>query len=149
VLKKARFTISESTTYKPTTNKSINNKLDKPLIDDLFNNMFVIEKPIINEFAAAELVSEPIALKPISDQAIKPNIIELLETLRDALYRENTNAIIARSAFISPINKTAANRPIDSDLPIITYINRIAILNKYFPKPIIDLRPLNSIVAPN
>jgi hypothetical protein len=150
VLKKARFTASESATCEPTTDESANDEPDEPPTDDLPNDASAIEKPTTDESAAAESVSEPAALEPISDQAIiKPNTMELLETSRDAPHQENTNAIMARSALVSPVDKTAAGRPVDSDLPTITHTNGMAILDKYFPKPAIDSRPLNSAVAPN
>lgn len=82
---------------------------------------------------------------------IKPNTIKPLETLRKGIYQESTVEVIARSAVASLTegNKATISRVLESNLPTITYTDRIAILDKYFPKSAIDSRPLNSIVAPD
>ncbi|KAH8759537.1 hypothetical protein F5882DRAFT_384523 [Hyaloscypha sp. PMI_1271] len=75
--------------------------------------------------------------------------MELLETSRDALHREDTDGVMARSALVSPVDETTVDRPVDSDLPTITHADGIAILDEYFPISAIDSRPLNGAVAPD
>jgi hypothetical protein len=155
MLKKARITASESATCGPATDDSANDEPDEPPTDELPNDVSANEKPTTDESAnhesaTAESVSESAALEPISDQAIiKPNTMELLETSRDAPYRENTDGIMARSALVSPVDETAVGRPVDSDLPMITHADGIAILDEYFPKSTIESRPLKGAVAPD
>jgi hypothetical protein len=43
-------------------------------------------------------------------------------------------------------NKTVVNKAVEGNLPLIIYINRIAILNKYFLKSFINLSPFILIV---
>jgi len=124
LLKKLKLTTDESATNKPTT--------DEPLND--------------------EPISEPTTLESISDPAIiKPYIMEPLDTLREAICREGPNEVIVRSTLASliEVNETTISRIVESDLPIISYTNGIAILDEYFPKSAIDLRPLNSVVTLN
>jgi hypothetical protein len=46
-------------------------------------------------------------------------------------------------------NKTTINKAVKGGFRIITYANKITILNKHFPKSSVKSRPLNSVVAYN
>jgi hypothetical protein len=44
-------------------------------------------------------------------------------------------------------NKTTISKAIKGGFCIITYANEITILDEYFPKSPVELRPLNSVIA--
>jgi len=101
----------------------------------------------------ASLISYPQSigsLESINDLAtIKPNTMEPLKTSRDVPHREDTDGVMARSALVSPVDKTTVGGIVESYLPTITHTDGIAILDEYFPQSAIDSRPLNGAVAPD
>ena len=134
--------IDNPSTNEPTTNEPTT---DEPTTNELTTDESTTDKPPTNEPA-----SELTVFESIKDPAIiKHNIIEPLKSSRDVPRREDTNRVIARPVLVSPINKTIIGGIVDSNLPTITYADRIAILDEYFPKSAIDSRLLNGAVAPD
>jgi hypothetical protein len=69
--------------------------------------------------------------------------------LREDTRQQGTDKVMVQSVIIIIIknnNKTAVNKAIKGNLPSITYTNKIAILNKYFPKSAINLSSLTPVV---
>ena len=139
MLKKARLTADESATSEPA---------DEPATDDPATNKPPNDASANEKPSTDDLASEPAALTINDPAIIKPNTMEFLEASRDALHREDTDGVMARSALVSPVDETTG-RPVDSDPPTITHADRMAILDEYFPISVIDSRPLNGAVAPD
>jgi hypothetical protein len=123
-------------------NKAKKQKLaaNEPATDGLATNELATDEPII----------KPTTLESTNDPTIEPNTMEPLETLREDTGRQGTNKVIVRSkvAIIIEDNETTIGRVVEGSLPLITYANKITILDKYFPKSIINSSPYTPMVWP-
>jgi hypothetical protein len=72
----------------------------------------------------------------ISVISTKPDTMESLKTLREA----------PALASLIKGDETTISRALESSLSTITHTNGMVILDEYFPKSAIDLRPLNRVV---
>jgi hypothetical protein len=122
--KKLKLAANKSATYKSATN---NSATKEPPTNTPSTNKPSINKPFINKSP-----NKPTTLKSINN----PNTIKSLKTLREA----------PALASLIKGNETTISRVLESNLPTISYTNRMAILDKYFLKSTTNLRPLNSVV---
>jgi hypothetical protein len=122
--KKPKLAADKSATNESATDDSAT---DEPPTDVPSTDELPIDEPPIDESP-----NEPTTLECINE----PDIMESLETSGEA------------PALASPIkgDETTISGALESGLTTITHTDGMAILDEYFPKSAIDLRPLNRAV---
>jgi len=115
-----------------TDESAVNESVDDSSIDDSSNNVPPTNLPPTHNLPNDEPPNKSTTFETIRD----PGTMESLETLGE----------VPALASLIDSEETYINSMVDRDPPTITYTDRIAILDKYFPKSATDSRPLNSEV---